>query len=214
MTGRQTSRSFGVAGYSKQISGVKLASNKKTTDLGFVYDDGGREEAGCSEHAATDCGVRALSVFTLQTSGLSSGDNYQRCLDMLSDRNGCVKGISYWSCRRAYKDAGLKAVSFPWLMLPTLSAAYARYGNCIAFSSRPSKHALAIIDGNIRDDGVDNQKRDGRKNRERKADFVWYVSPGRREHRREIFKSILGFSAWLLVPISMFIIIVVFSIFC
>lgn len=190
-----------------------MASHTRTTDLGFVYDDGGREEAGCTEYTATDCGVRALSVFTLRASGLSSGDNYQRCLDMLSDRNGCIKGISSWGCRRAYKDAGLKAVSFPWLMLPTLSAAYARYGNCIAFSSRPSEHALAIIDGNIRDDGVDDQKRDGRKNRERKAYCIWYVSPGRREYRREIFKSILRFSAWFSVPISMIIIGVVCSIF-
>lgn len=167
-----------------------MTSHTRTTDLSFVDDDGGREEAGCTEHAATDCGVRALSVFTLDGSGLDAGENYKRCYELLSDRKGKMKGVSYLGSRKAYRKSGLKSVSLFLFRRMTISEAYTKYGNCIVLSHRPSRHAVALIDGHIRDDGLDETiDSRGRKVKERTVYCVWYVPDSRKAHLWEVAKN-------------------------
>ena len=137
-----------------------------------------------------DCGVRALSVFTMNDSGLDAGENYRRCYELLSDRKGKMQGVSYLGSRKAYKKPGFKAVSLFLFRRMTLSEAHAKYGNCVVLSYRPSRHAVALIDGYIRDDGLDETMDSrGRKVKKRTAYCIWYVPASGKAHLWEVAKN-------------------------
>ena len=153
--------------------------------IGYVYDDGGRLEAGF-KGIAGDCVARALAVFT--------GESYEQVYRDLaaanktagksrSARNGLRKDVY----EPVYLKYGLVKVRLPKGPRPTYTEAYGQHGDCIVSTA---KHIAAIVDGELRDtfdgrtyewgdtvayrNGVTTIEPGG--TRERKAQGVWVLA--------------------------------------
>ena len=116
--------------------------------IGYLQDDGGRQDAGY-KGKASDCVVRAFYILT----GADYADAYKEfaCAEQRfgksgkrSARNGiCNKAIQY-----VFEANGLVRISLGRGVKPTYSEAHERYGDCIV---RTRGHVCAIIRGNLMD---------------------------------------------------------------
>ena len=125
--------------------------------IGYCFDDGGRQEAGYKGKTG-DCVPRAIAIVT----GLPYKQVYKAMADAMKEYGYAASGNAYQQRgkkvkgQRNAKDIqvdviqklGLKKVKFEKGVRPTYSEAYAKYGNCLVFTT---KHAVALVDGKLRD---------------------------------------------------------------
>ena len=149
--------------------------------IGYVYSDGGRDEAGY-KGSARDCVARALSI--LLTRGNPSADSYKRAYEALAQANVRIgnnrsarNGIARFLLPDVFRSFGIVTVKIPRGTRPTYTEAYERYGDCLVSTT---KHVCTIIDGQLMDtfDGRTYEWDDGYEKtiKERKAMKVWYMT--------------------------------------
>ncbi len=112
----------------------------------YIYDDGGREEAGFKSKG--DCGIRAISI--------ACEISYNESRKLLKEYAKRGKAQSGQISKGIYKEdleAALNSIGWVWHSAPKFEGRKARYndlpkGRVIA---RMAKHYAAIIDGDLRD---------------------------------------------------------------
>ena len=113
--------------------------------LDFVYDDGGREAAGFDEQP-NDCFARAYAIMF--------DVGYQEALDAVYKVMGdgykytAYKGVPKKKIEIILTNAGLIRAGLEPRRKPTLTAAYERFGQCIAVVTH---HIVCLKDGALRD---------------------------------------------------------------
>ena len=156
--------------------------------IGYIYDDGGRKDAGY-KGTTGDCVVRAAAII--------SATDYREMYGMMADANAnsaqrakrqgvkrgyakrtAANGVAKDAYVKVFGQIGLVKVRLPKGQRPTYTEAYERYGDCVVTTAR---HMCAIVGGNLRDlfDGrtYEMESEYGEVEvRERKAQSVWVMS--------------------------------------
>lgn len=142
--------------------------------IGYVFDDGGREEAGY-KGSASDCVARAIAILT--------DTPYKQVYKHIADFNfnhgqsrSARNGVKVKDTPKLMTEFGLEKVKLGRGTRPTYTEAYNTYGNCIV---KTTKHVCALVDGNLCDtfDGRSYWWDDGLTitERERKATSIWVM---------------------------------------
>ena len=148
--------------------------------IGYVYDDGGRSEAGY-KGAAGDCVARAMAIMLEEPDGSRP---YRYCYRTLAQGNADAggtrsarNGVMTKIYSKIFEAHGLTKVKLPKGPRPTYTEAYERYGNCLV---KTTKHVCAIINGQLHDtfDGRTYEWDDGYtvETKERKAQSIWILA--------------------------------------
>jgi hypothetical protein len=112
----------------------------------FVYNDGGREDAGF-KGKTKDCAVRAMAIAL----DLPYADVYRELAQANKDA-GRKKSVRRGVMKEVYSTV-LSQYGWEWRSAPKFDGRKARYndlpnGRCIA---RMAKHMAAVIDGDLHD---------------------------------------------------------------
>ena len=122
--------------------------------LDFVYDDGGRYDAGFRGRPAGDCAVRAAAIVL--------GRNYREMHKLLGSANRAFKadngkadadpsgGVAYGALLSALGELGLFEAEMPGGLQMTLTEAHNHFGDCVAITDG-GRHMAALMDGAVRD---------------------------------------------------------------
>ena len=119
----------------------------------FVYNDGGREQAGFKTQ--TDCGIRALSI-ACEISYKEARAILKKAAKNGKQGNGQIANGIY----KEDLNAALETLGFKWYSAPKFEGRKAKYhdlpnGRVIA---RMSKHFVAVIDNVIHDTWDSSEK--------------------------------------------------------
>ena len=159
----------------------------RTPTLRYVYDDGGRKDAGFKGDTG-DCAVRAIAIVSgrpyievyrtmaaeMKAAGYSASGNAYATREnkrKAPRKRGQLTAVKVQE--KVMRMFGLEKVKLPAGAKPTFAEAHATHGNCVA---RTAKHVAALKDGALRDlwDGRTYEYEDLGK-RERKAQSVWIL---------------------------------------
>ena len=125
-------------------------------NIGYIYDDGGRADAGFKGMAG-DCVTRALAILVehpygktydaLAEANANSTVGSRRKVARRGERTA-RRGIYRNDYTPVFERYGLTKVKLPSGIRPTWSEAYEEYGDCIVTTA---KHMAAIVNGSLHD---------------------------------------------------------------